>query len=230
MIKEILNKLQTWTEKNKVDTICITGETPFYLFTNRMSEIKNVKLVCINEKESSIMFKLIASECLEKKYTNNNKKLTLDYNGINIEMMQSHLCNYMKNEEVKNYLIKNNFNNHLDKCFIDQYISCNTLLYLPKTEEIKDVNNVEKDINNKVIRTCLPEDLIFKYSNKVFFVVLYYAVKYNFSLSPDIIQYFNSDEIKHRISKERFNDYINTLIQADRERTISLLKELKYLE
>lgn len=230
MITEILNKLHNWTVKYNISTLYIVGETPLCLFLNRIKDIQNIRLISLHENQSVILFKLLALECFNKKYEIVNNTLKVDYNGINIEIEQSKNCNYLKNQEIKDYIVRNKLNNHLDKCLLMQYITCHNLLYLPNTEEIKDICNSEKDINNKVIKTCLPEDLIFTYSNKIYFNVLYYAIKYNFSLSNDIVKHFSIDQVKNRISKETLNHYINKLMNIDKEKTVSILKELQFLE
>lgn len=105
---------------------------------------------------------------------------------------------------------------------------CNTLLMSLDFRKIKDLTGEAiKDINNKLIRTCLSPDLTFRYNTNRIIRVLYLAAKLDFEVSEDIIEWVNKNPTFILKSTSEYNaKNIDKALLKNPIKTIELINKM----
>lgn len=106
--------------------------------------------------------------------------------------------------------------------------TCNTLLMSMDLKSIYDPTQMGvRDIENKIIRTCLPPEVTLGYDHKRIVRIIYLSSKLQFNVSDDIIEWvkkhpsFIADCRPQYLSKK-----LQKSLNYDKERTIQLLDRM----
>lgn len=96
-------------------------------------------------------------------------------------------------------------------------LTINSLLYDISNQKILDLTGKGiHDIKNKIIRTPLPADIIFKEDPLRMLRCIRFAVKFGWKLSKDVIQSLSKNaEMLQTISKERVQEELNKILLSD---------------
>lgn len=139
-----------------------------------------------------------------------------------------------KSPQIDIFLKKIGKNNptELDKETLSRDFTCNALLMDLDLKKIKDPTNFGiKDIQDKIIRTCLPPDITLKENPKRIIRVIYLSSKLGFSVDPEIVKWIKNNKELIRLSGDEYlTKKINKSLIYDTKNTIKLLNELDIWE
>lgn len=107
--------------------------------------------------------------------------------------------------------------------------TCNALLMSFDLEKIYDPTGLGlKDIENKVLRTCLPARITLGSQGRRVVRVIYLAVKLGFEVDAEIIEWVKENPRSILDAKpKQISEKLGKAVQIDRERTVHLLDEMK---
>lgn len=107
--------------------------------------------------------------------------------------------------------------------------TCNTLLMSMDLKEIQDpTGEGVKDIQNKIIKTCLEPKITLGYDNKRVARIIYLAAKLKFDVDPSIIEWVKANPSS--LANARPQYLTKKLIKAisyDKEKVVALLDEMQ---
>lgn len=105
---------------------------------------------------------------------------------------------------------------------------CNTLLMSLDFKKVKDITGEGiKDLENKIIRTCLTPELTFKYNTNRIIRVVYLSAKLGFDVSPNIIEWIKNNPKYILQSEESYlSKNINKSLSLDADRTVYLINKM----
>lgn len=145
---------------------------------------------------------------------------------------------YLKIDFSSNFLVPN-IDQILDQMGIKQQsdmlkelysrdFTCNTLLMTIDLKKIKDLTGkAMKDIENKIIRTCLTPELTFKYNTNRIARVLYLSAKLDFNVDPQIIEWVKANPRYILKSEPSYNaKNIEKALMFDPAKTVQLITEM----
>lgn len=106
--------------------------------------------------------------------------------------------------------------------------TCNALLLSPDLKTIKDPTGLGvKDIDRRLLRTCLPARLTLTNDTKRVVRVLYLAAKLHFDVDSEIIKWITENPNSIAEVKPKYlSDKLQQAINYDREKTVSLLDQM----
>jgi tRNA nucleotidyltransferase/poly(A) polymerase len=105
---------------------------------------------------------------------------------------------------------------------------CNTLLMSLDFKRVKDITGQGiKDLENKIIRTCLTPNLTFKYNTNRIIRVVYLAAKLGFDVDPKIIEWIkHNPEYIMQSEKSYLSKNINKALSLDADRAVYLINKM----
>jgi tRNA nucleotidyltransferase/poly(A) polymerase len=123
--------------------------------------------------------------------------------------------------------IKNS--NAMQKEIYSRDFFCNTLLMSLDFKKIRDLTGEAlKDIDNKIIRTCLTPDLTFKFNTNRIVRSIYLSAKLNFDVSPDIITWVRDNpDYLLRSETAYLQKNIDKALSYDPDRVVYLLDKME---
>lgn len=132
---------------------------------------------------------------------------------------------------VDKYLYKRGITNptEIQKEQFSRDFTCNTLLMTLDLKKIVDPTHIGiKDIENKLVRTCLGPGISFGYDPNRIVRAIYMAAKLDFDIDDTIKAYVlkNPDEVK-KIRPKYVAKKLVAAAKYDRKKTIDLLTEMK---
>lgn len=107
--------------------------------------------------------------------------------------------------------------------------TCNTALMTLDLSKILDPTGLAvEDIQNKIIKTCLPANITLGYDNKRIVRAIYLAAKLNFQVDDAIINWvLEHGELIKNSSKEYLSKKLNKALEYNQDITINLIDEMK---
>lgn len=104
----------------------------------------------------------------------------------------------------------------------------NTLLMSLDFKKIKDITGeAVKDLDNKIIRTCLTPELTFKYNVNRIIRTIYLACKLDFTIQPDIITWIKKNpQYISQCTQEYLTKNINKSLKFDADKTAYLIEQM----
>lgn len=219
--KELLSTISSLSSK----PVYIVGGVPRDKVLNKIQKITDIDLTTGNNS-----IKQLESEMKIKFPTANYKSFKDGHSQFIIDGIKIDLSSNFRYPEIKQLLQKAGINNPTDlQCeLFSRDFTCNTLLLTTDLKKIYDVTGYAiKDINNKLLRTCLPAALTLGIQNKRVVRIIYLAAKLGFDVDNDIINFVKSNpQTFINANKGYLTDKIKKSLVYDRERTLNLINEM----
>jgi len=117
---------------------------------------------------------------------------------------------------------------NIEKELYSRDFFCNTLLMSLDFKRVKDITGEAiKDLENKVIRTCLTPELTFKYNTNRIIRVVYLSAKLGFDVDPKAIEWIKNNPQYILQSEESYlSKNINKSLTLDADRTVYLINKM----
>ena len=221
-IKELLSLIADLAKKGGISTPFICGGTPRDKLLNRLDELVDLD---ITTGDSSIH---VLGEKLNQTIPNSNYKVMPDgHSQITIDKFKVDLSSNFLVPGIKMMLYRAGIENPTNmQCEIySRDFTCNALLLSLDLKNILDPTGLGvKDIEKKVIRTCLPAKLTLGSQHKRIVRVVYLAAKLGFEVDPEIISFVRKNPQLFGDAKPKFiSEKLQKAINADKEKTIQIL-------
>ncbi len=228
-LRDILSILKSTHESQGISTPWICGGIPRDKVLNLIGE----KLSDIDITTGDNSVKNLAKEfhmILSKQYfvqtrTASDGHITVFVGDLKIDFSSNY-----KSPLIDSILPKFGINNptELQKETFSRDFTCNSLLMDLDLTEIKDpTGRGLKDIKNKIIRTCLSPDIVFKENPKRIIRVVYLAAKLGFEVDDNIIDWVKNNKEYIRLSGDEYlSKKINKSLSYDINKTISMINKL----
>lgn len=224
-IKEILSIIPEVAKKNGISTPFICGGTPRDKVLNRLDQMVDLD---ITTGDASI-FKL--GQALQYALPNAHYKTMQDnHSQLTLGKFKIDLSSNFKVPGIKMMLYKAGIEKPTDmQCEIySRDFTCNALLLSMDLKNILDPTGLGiKDIEKKLIRTCLPAQLTLGAQHKRIVRVIYLAAKLDFEVDAEIIDwvrknphFFADAKPKHLAEK------LQKAIDFDKDKTVRLISDM----
>lgn len=164
--KNIINSLKDFTDKHNIDSLFVVGEYPLGIYKSEKSQIKHIEVISAFDDQYEILGKIFASEVLQISPVETGYSVSIDTGKVKLEFQAFSNKSYMSNEEILEWMKSKNIENTaINNNLLGREFTIHTLLYSIKTDNIFDPLGIAtKDINDKVLRSILPADILLKYS------------------------------------------------------------------
>lgn len=224
-IREILSVISEVAKKNGISTPFICGGTPRDKVLNRLDQMVDLD---ITTGDAGIIklgqaLQLALPSASYKMMQDNHSQLTLGKFKID-------LSSNFKVPGIKMMLYKAGISNPTDmQCELySRDFTCNALLLSLDLKNIFDPTGLGiKDIEKRIIRTCLPAQLTLGAQHKRIVRVVYLAAKLGFEVDPEIIywvrknpHFFADAKPKHLAEK------LQKAVDADKNKTIKIISDM----
>ena len=221
-IKELLSLIASVAKNKGVSTPFICGGTPRDKVLNRLDQMADLD---ITTGDASIH--LLGQE-LSKALPGSNYKVMPDGHAqITIDKFKVDLSSNFRVPGIKMMLYKAGIKNPTEmQCELySRDFTCNALLLSMDLKNIFDPTGLGmKDIQKKLIRTCLPAQLTLGSQHKRIVRVVYLAAKLGFEVDPEIINWVKANPQFFADAKPKYlSGKLQKALDADKEKTVKLL-------
>lgn len=221
-LREVLSLIGEVAKRKGISTPFVCGGTPRDKLLNRLDQLADLD---ITTGDASIH--LLGQE-LSKTIPNSNYKVMPDGHAqITIDKIKIDLSSNFRVPGIKMMLYKAGIKNPTEmQCELySRDFTCNALLLSLDLKNIFDPTGLGvKDIQRKVIRTCLPAQLTLGSQHKRIVRVVYLAAKLGFDVDPEIIEWVKKNPQFFADAKPKFiADKLQKALDYDKERTVKLL-------
>lgn len=230
-LKEILQLIDDISKKLEVSTVYIVGGTPRDKVLNKLSEISDLDLTTGDKTIDYIAKEL--SLLLGRKFSFKLRKAADGHSTIELGNLKIDFSSNLNSPNIEKHLKKIGINNptEMQKELFSRDFTCNTLLMGLDLKTIQDPTGLAlRDINNKMIKTCLAPDITLREKNRIIRSI-YLAAKLNFNVDNAIIDWVrkNPDYLSATSSLKTLEEKLNQAMSYDPDKTIFLLKEMKLI-
>lgn len=223
-LHDILSILKEIAEQHKLSEVWICGGIPRDKVMGRLDKIKDLDITTGDE----------GSFILGKEFA---VRLNLPNQVMSDNHVQAHIGDFkvdfssnFKTPGIENLLTKAGLTNPTDlqKEQFSRDFTCNSLLLSLDLKTIKDPTGLGiKDINKKILRTCLPARLTLGYDNKRVARILYLSSKLGFELDQEIVDWVKAHPSSiANADKAYVVKKLQRAFEADPENTVYLLDSL----
>lgn len=224
---ELLTTIEQVAQSIGTSTPYICGGTPRDKYMDRVEAVSDIDLTTgdktIQHLAKEVSIKLRGPNTSFKTMPDGHSKLTID--GISVDFSSNFIMPGMDP-----LLTNNGLENptEMQKELYSRDFTCNALLMSLDLKNLSDpIGLGMQDINNKIIRTCVPARLTLGHDNKRVVRVIYMAAKLGFDVDPEIKEWIKANP--ETISTPSNGYVIKKLKQAfgyNEQITLSLLDEL----
>lgn len=231
-LSSILKLIKAIGNKNNINEIYICGGIPRDIAINKPANINDCDITTGNEDIHKLA-KLTYQEL--NKYMSvfykiaNDKHISIYINNFKLDFSSNFISNNLPN----NIKIKDG----LSKEVYSRDFTCNSLLidlsnYVKGDYTIIDITRKGlRDIESKTISTILDPKITLSDNLNRIPRLFYMSTKLNFSLDNNIKNFILSNkEIIREVDQTYFNEKLNLSMKYNKERTISLIKELDIID
>lgn len=218
-LKELLFEINKLAKDLGINQPWICGGLPRDKYLGRASIINDIDITTGN-KDVNLLARAVAH-----KFKNLNAKLifkkdhySVKIGKITLDFSSNFISPYINNANISN----------LSKEMISRDFTINSLLMSIDLKKIYNPGKLSfKDLDNKIIDTCLSPEKTFSDSPNRAIRAIYLACKLNFNLSKRVEEYLkNNNKIFNLISKKYLIKKINECIKYNKKYFINLINKL----
>jgi tRNA nucleotidyltransferase (CCA-adding enzyme) len=231
-LRDLLNLIKKVGDQNGIPNCWIVGGTPRDKMLNllRPDELNDLDLTTGNKlvhnlaTEVSIELKKHYN-IVVKKADDGHTSVVFPGNQFKLDFSSNFLIPRI-NLHLHQLGIKNPTD--LDREMFSRDFYCNTLLMTLDLKKIKDPTHQGiKDINNKIIRTCLDPDTAFRYNTNRIIRVVYLSAKLDFDVDPEIIKWISQNKDMVRLSPDGYlKKNLDKAMKKNPERAVALINKI----
>lgn len=225
---ELLNIMRKISVEIKTSTPMICGGTPRDKFLKRLDHISDLDITT-GDKTVNYLSDTFARE-LKKKYNLTHKSMNDGHSSIFIGNLKVDFSSNFNSPNITSILMKMGINQptEMQKEIFSRDLTCNALLLSLDLKEFSDpTHRGFKDIQDRVIRTCLsPEITLTTNRNRVIRTV-YLACKLDFDVDNSIIKFVSNHPESVKIASQKtVIEKLNKAFSYDPERANYLITKM----
>lgn len=220
-LKDLVNIILNAQKESKSSEAFVCGGLPRDKFLNN---IKNIDDIDITTGDATVhylaenVYRELKKQYNIQKKTSQDGHLSIKFGNMKIDFSSNYI-----NENVNHSM------SLLEQETWSRDFTCNSLLLPLDFSKIIDLTNMGiKDINNKVLRTCLNPEITFPAQNfKRLARVIYMCAKLNFHLSDEIKKYItNNKHLFQEIPLDYFEKKTDKAFEINPKLCTSLVDEM----
>ncbi|MCZ2224512.1 MAG: hypothetical protein LC122_12885 [Chitinophagales bacterium] len=223
-LKDLLKSIEKIAEDNNTSVPYICGGTPRDKVLNKLDKIADLDITTGDQTINLLgqeFYNFYKNKFNIKNNVGKDGHLTVHFGNLKVDFSS-------------NFIIPNidsvvKLQTKLEKETYSRDFTCNALLMDLSLDKIIDpTKRGIKDINSKIVDTCLnPEVSLPTKSNRVLRAI-YLAVKLDFDIHPRVIKWITDNPIAiQNSSYKSMQEKLNICASIDKERTIKLLRDTK---
>lgn len=232
IVNQIVDQLSSFAESYHIKSMFVVGDYCNKLYFDHNLEVNTIEISCVFEDQISELVDILASEVFKAKpiYLSSTKTAYLKVEDIVLEFQTGSKERYMQNDEIKQWLTNNNIEDtNLNNNIYGREFTINSLAYSPYNRNLYDPTKQGiTDIDRKKIYSLLHPSLLLKYHPLSCFSAIYYALKYDFRISDELmsaIQAFPLGKVQEHVSVIGIANQVLRLLKLNFEGTIEHLKK-----
>jgi tRNA nucleotidyltransferase/poly(A) polymerase len=223
-LRELLQQIKKVQEEIHASEPFICGGTCRDKYMNKPGNVDDIDITTGDRTAENISLKFY--EEFSKKY-NIIRRIMDDHSSIFIGNLKLDFSSNFILPDIDKYIkIKNPTS--LQKEIYSRDFTCNSLLLTFDLKQILDpIGNGFKDIDNKIIKTCLKPDITLVSNRNRVIRAIYLAIKLDFNIDPLIIDYVRKNPNSVRVATEKtLNQKLDFIFKKDPEKASYYLTEM----
>lgn len=224
-IKQLLETISSIAIKNQLSTPYVVGGVPRDKVLHRVNEIADIDITTGDDTVHAFASELVKIIPTAKVKTFPDQHSQAIVDGVKIDFSSNFRVPGVQ-QMLQHAGLSNPSNMQCELYSRD--FTCNTLLLSMDLKYILDPTGLGiRDINDKVIRTCLPAQLTLGSQPKRVIRAIYLAVKLGFELDDEIVQWVRKyPESIAAANSKTISEKLNKSIAIDKEKTMALIDNL----
>lgn len=211
----------------KISQPFIVGGTPRDKVLNKLKEISDLDITTGDKSIDYLSKELSIS--LGKKFKLDFRKAVDGHTTIELGNLKMDFSSNLNSPNIDEHLKKIGIVNptEMQKELFSRDFTCNTLLMTLDLKTITDPTGLAfKDIDAKIIRTCLDPDVTLREKNRVIRVI-YMAAKLGFEIDPNIIAWVKKNPDYLRLtSVKTLEEKLTKAMDYNPDRTLQVLEQM----
>jgi len=227
-LRELLQLIQKVQQKIGVSKPYICGGIPRDRY---MKQLKNVSDLDLTTGDDSIQY--LASEVssfLKKKYNITSKTHEDGHASIHLGSFKMDFSSNFNVPGIDQILIKTGIDKPttLQKEVYSRDFTCNSLLLSLDLKELTDLTKRgQKDIDKKIISTCLPPEITLVSNKNRVIRAIYLASKLDFDIDPKIIEFVQKNPTSVKIaSNKTLVEKLNNAFEKDADKATYYINKM----
>jgi len=228
--ENVITELRRFAKLYSVDSLFVVGGYCRAKILNDPEDINDIDVASAYPHQAMRLCGLFASEILRttpRFYTRTGTGV-VEYKGLKVEFQNQSINTYMHNEDILLWMRKKGISNTpLLNNVYGRDLTINSLIYSISNGELYDITGrAVDDLQNKIIDTILPGELIIKYNPSVVLRAIHFACRYDFNIVPPLRKLMKKQRgrLEKAYSQEHLTKEIDKILRSDTKRG---LKELQ---
>lgn len=227
-LKELLSQLTQVQKSIKASPAYLCGGVPRDRYLKHLENIDDIDLTT-GDSTVEYLSQEFAAE-LQKKYNVTRKVMSDGHSSIFIGKLKIDFSSNYNVPNIEYYLKNKKINNpsDMEKELFSRDFTCNALLLSLDLKNIIDPTKEGfKDINNKVIKTCLAPEITLTNNRNRVIRAIYLACKLNFTIDNSIIKYVQLHPESVKISTNKvMSEKLNQAFEKDADKAVYYLTKM----
>jgi tRNA nucleotidyltransferase/poly(A) polymerase len=224
-LRELLQLIEFTSKKIGTSPVFLCGGAPRDKLMGRLDQLVDLDLTT-GDNTVHVLAKEISRALRDADYrVMDDGHAQITFNGFKFDFSSN-----FQVPGIEKYLQKAGITNpdSMQRELYSRDFTCNALLLTMDLKTIKDPTGLGvSDIENKIIRTCLPAALTLGSQNKRVPRIFYLAAKLDFEVDNEIIEWVAKNPQSIANCKPKYLvDKLQKALYYDREKTISLLDQM----
>lgn len=227
-LRKLLDLLKNIAEKNNITTPLICGGVARSKAMNILGSSISDLDITNGEKSISNLAKEFIVE-LNKQFSVASKVSDDGHASVYAGNLKIDFSSNFISPSIDSALLQLNIKNPSDlvKEVYSRDFTCNSLLLDFNLKDLQDLTGQGiKDINNKIIKTCLNPDITLKDNAKRIIRLLYLSAKLDFDVDPELVQWvIKNKQLISSVDQEYLSKNLNNGLELNSDRAIDFIKK-----
>ena len=224
-LNELLNIISLTAKENKLSTPYLVGGFPRDVFLKKIDNINDIDITCGDASSLTLGQQIVKKidQSMLTTYSDGHSKLV--YENFNIDFSSSfrvpNIMNILKSKNIINP-------SPMDQEIYSRDFTINTLLMPLDLSTIIDTTNLAiKDLNNKILDTCLEPEITLKSDPRRIVRIIYLCIKLEFFPSQRLSSWVqNNAKLITEVDEDYVKQKINKAFTLNSSKSYKLLKHL----
>lgn len=227
-LKELLNTIKEVSKKNNTSIPYICGGVARDFALNNLLFVSDLDLTTGDKSVNLLVSELVI--LLKKKYSIEQKTSNDGHTSLYLSDLKLDFSSNFNTPNINEILKTKGIQNptEMQKEMYSRDFTVNALLLDLDLKKISDPTNEGlKDINNKLIKTCLEPSITLTANKNRVIRSIYLAAKLNFNIDKSIIDFVKENpNTVFNSTQKSLNDKLNEALKYNKEKTIYYLNEM----
>lgn len=186
-IKNILLLLNKFVSFYDMKSVFLGGDACLSIFLNKPVVDKKIEILCPTNEIAVHIGELFSSEILEKTSKIENNRLIVQVDDFDLIFQSDSLKYYMKEQEIQNWMKSKEIDDvPLMSNVYGRDFTINTLLFSLNSGQFYDpTGQAISDIEDRVLRTVLPCEMIIKFDPLICIKALKFSLQHDYFIESD---------------------------------------------